>query len=66
MRDRTQSVDLGPLRGGAAAGPGFVQTLEGEQPADKLLLEDGEAFCQCGRRDPPVLRTFETAYLALE
>ncbi len=37
-------ADLRALDRGAAAGPGFVQALDGEQALDELILEDGQGF----------------------
>ena len=39
-----EPADLGALDRGAAAGPGFVQALEGEQAFGEALFEDGEGF----------------------
>ena len=42
-------ADLRALDGGAAAGPGGVHRLEGEQAFGELLFENGEGFGGAGR-----------------
>ncbi len=42
-------ADLGPLYRGPAAGPGFVQALEGEQAFGETLFEGWEGFGGAGQ-----------------
>ena len=50
MCRRSLPADFGSLDRGMAAGPGFVQALEGEQAFGEALFEDWEGFGGGGYR----------------